>query len=58
MAQPAKRRHHGGKRKRATTTERWERWQVLATAARFVVDLLQLVRDHLISGGSGPGRLT
>jgi len=51
---PCKRRHHGGKRAPAG---KWERWQFLATTARFVVEVLQLLRDHVISGG-GPGRLT
>jgi hypothetical protein len=49
-----KKRRRGGTRN--TATEKWERWQALATAARLVVDLLQLLRDHLISGG-GPGHL-
>jgi hypothetical protein len=56
MAQPGKRHRGGGARTRAATAEKWARWQVLATAARFVVELLRLLRDHVISG-SGPGRL-
>jgi hypothetical protein len=48
-----RRRHRGGKR---ATTEKWERWQLLASAARFVVELLELIRNHISSGG-GRGRL-
>jgi hypothetical protein len=45
-----KKRRPGGERK---TTEKWERWQALASTARFVVDVWRLLRDHVISGG-GP----
>jgi hypothetical protein len=53
MARPGKRRRGGNR----AAGDRWERWQLLATAARFVVELLDLLRNQL-TGGGGPGRLT
>jgi hypothetical protein len=49
MSRPTKRRR-GGK---GVTDGKWERWELFATVARFVVELLQLVSDHLSGGALG-----
>jgi hypothetical protein len=48
MSKPGKNRRHGGKQ---AVTDRWQRWQLVATVVRIVVDLL----DRF--AGGGPGRL-
>lgn len=51
MAQ--KRRRRDGRKNAA---DQWERWQFFATTARFVVELLELLRNHIT--GTGPGGFT
>ena len=51
MARTGKRRNRGKK----ATAEGWERWQLLASIARIVIEIVQPWLDHFIGGG--PGRL-
>jgi len=48
MSRPGKKHRHGGKQ---AATDKWQRWQLVATVVRIVVDLL----DRF--AGGGPGRL-
>jgi hypothetical protein len=53
LARPGKRRRNGGKR---AATDRWERWQLLASIARIVIEVVQPLIDRFFGGG-GPGQL-
>ena len=43
-------RRRGGREK---GTDQWARWQCIATTARVVVAILQLLRDHITRGPDG-----
>ena len=53
MARPGKRRRNGGNR---AATDGWERWQLFASIARIVIEIMQPLIDRFIDGG-GPGHL-
>ena len=53
VARPGKRRRNGGRR---TAVDGWERWQLLASIARIVIEVAQPLLDHFFGGG-GPGHL-
>ncbi len=50
MARPGKRRRNGDIR---VATDEWERWQLLATIARIVIEVVQPLLDHFLGGGPG-----